>query len=73
MTNEEKAFELLNKIDFEDGKFEITDALIEMAQWKDSQIAHKISKAYKEGYRSGFKAATLLLEDFKNRMEDEKD
>lgn len=70
--NEEKAKEFATTHDGKIIGFAHIAAL-QMAQWKDSQIALKISKAYKEGFRSGFKAATLLLEDFKNRMEDEKD
>lgn len=38
MTNTDKAFELLNKLDFEDGKYEVTDALTDMAEWKENQI-----------------------------------
>jgi hypothetical protein len=40
-TDVEKAFELLNKLDFEDGKFEITDALIDMAEWTKQQLIDK--------------------------------
>lgn len=38
MTNADKAFELLNKLDFEDGKYEVTDALIDMGEWKDKEF-----------------------------------
>ena len=42
MTKYDKANELLNKLDFEDGKYEITDALVDMYDWTKEQMINKV-------------------------------
>ena len=46
MTKYDKANELLNKLDFEDGKYEITDALVDMYEWTKEQLIEKACKVH---------------------------
>lgn len=49
MTKYDKANELLNKLDFEDGKYEITDALVDMYDWAKEQVIEKSMKVICDG------------------------
>lgn len=69
-TNIDKAFELLNKLDFEDGKFEITDALIEMAEWKKKQVIDKVCKLL-DKYLFYLDKKDDIIDYFKKALEDE--
>lgn len=51
MTDIDKAFELINKLNFEDGLYEVSDALIDMAKWKDEQFAAEKKKLILNVYK----------------------
>lgn len=54
MTDYDRAFELLNKLDFEDGKYEITDALVDAMQWKEIQTIEKACELVRKMFGQEF-------------------
>ena len=54
MTDYDKAFELLNYLDFEDGKYEITDALVDAMKWKEAQTINKACELVKKMFGEEF-------------------
>lgn len=77
VSNAEKAIELLNKLDFEFGKLEITDALIEMAEWEKQKMIDKAAEWWKDelAYPSMTQAELdwneMKISEFKNAMKGE--
>lgn len=69
MTKFDKANELLNKLDFEDGKYEITDALVDMYDWtKKRFIEWAADWIFK--HDSYAKPTELLVKHFKEDAEE---
>ena len=69
MTNYDKAFELISKLKLEDGEYEVTDALIDMAQWKEQEIIEWL-KNHLNDYLVKGRDIDYIFEDLPKAMEE---
>lgn len=80
MTNEEKAYQIMRDFQSQDrdwDKYDVEDAAMEMAKWKDQQVIEylykniqSLLKDYGASEASADLATQMFLANFKQAMED---